>query len=370
MNTAASNNRFLIDVFSFKRWAELQRAISPGEFYQHLASELIKGIHTKEALSQLGNNLINLAEYAYSLRQMDTLEQISHLLPNLPLAREFRIIARYFQAYCIKRRGQFNEARSLFVKVADESPLRYRARAMAALGTIAFDSGEFQSALPFYIEASKAAIHRQGFDLLAAFYTQHMMAVLRSIDGDDRGALADLERMFPLVRAVGSVYPPIYCNYLNSLAVELAEAGRLEEATQACRITLASPFANSYPEYRATSDDIALRGRRASRSFVSFAQRALETENVLHLPVPDHSTGLVDSCLEMTGQPARVLDYINWKKKMGKKPNGDQKNDDEMDDRDVFMEIMRLSSQPGMTSKKLWQILEAVRKVTSEPDKD
>jgi hypothetical protein len=103
---------------------------------------------------------------------------------------------------------------------------------------------------------------------------------------------------------------------------------------------------------------------------VSFAQRALETENVLHLPVPDHSTGLVDSCLEMTGQPARVLDYINWKKKMGKEPNGDQKNDDEMDDRDVFMEIMRLSSQPGMTSKKLWQILEAVRKVTSEPDKD
>jgi hypothetical protein len=178
--------------------------------------------------------------------------------------------------------------------------------------------------------------------------------------------------MFPLVRAVGSVYPPIYCNYLNSLAVELAEAGRLEEATQACRITLASPFANSYPEYRATSDDIALRGRRASRSFVSFAQRALNTENILHLPVPNHSIGQADSCLSTTDQPARVLDYINWKNKMGKKPNGDKKDDQlplDMSGQDMAMKLLEVITQNKASEEKLRKLLEFALAVFSEPDK-
>jgi tetratricopeptide (TPR) repeat protein len=356
-----------MDIFSFNRGAEIRRAISPGELYQHLASEIIKGFHRKEALSQFGNDLINLAEHAYSLRQMETLEHISQVLLNLPLAREYRSIAHYFQAYCIKRSGQFFKARSIFERVADEAPLRYRARAMAALGSIAFDRGEYQSVLPLYIEGRRIASHGREFDPLAEFYTQHMMAVMRSIDGDNHGALEDLEKMSPLVRAISSTYPPIYCNYLNSLAVELAEVGRLEEAARACRITLAPSFANAYPEVRETWDDIVSKGRRASRSFVSFAQRNFNTENVLQLPVPDHSLDPAGSPLAISDQPARVLDYLNWIKKMGKKPNGDQKdNQEELSDRQMVMKIMEYATESDLPDEVLHKILDAVRQIVED----
>ena len=42
MNTAANipaTKLFLIDLFSLKQRAELQKLISPAEFYQHLAPE-------------------------------------------------------------------------------------------------------------------------------------------------------------------------------------------------------------------------------------------------------------------------------------------------------------------------------------------
>ncbi len=371
MNAAANTpnlKRILIDVFSFKRWAELH---NPGEFYQQLASDLVKGIHTKEVFIETASRLVKLADHAYTLRQMNAVEQISQILLSLPLACEFRNIARYYQGLCVKRKGELDRARALFERVAEAAPIKYRARAMIALGSAAFDSGDFQSVLPLYAEGNRAAACAQAFDPLAAFYTQHMMAVLRSIEGDNRGALADLERMSPLIRSIGSAYPPIYYTYLNSLAVELAESDRLEEAERVCRVTVASPFADVYPEYRATSDDIALRGRRASRSFVSFAQGALKGEKVLHLPAPSFNSGLAEARLENAGQPARVLDYLRWKEeKMVKEPNGDNKKDEEMDARDVFMEIMRLSSQEDMTSKKLWKILEAVRKITKEPNED
>ena len=284
---------------------------SPGEFYQQLASELIKGVHTKEVLSGLGNSLINLAEHAYTLRQMVTLEYISQVLLNLPLACEYRSIARYYQALCIKRQGQFHEARTLLERVAEKAPIGYKARAIVGLGSIAFDRGDFQAAMPFYIEAGKAAIHKQGFDPLAAIHTQLMLAVLKSIDGDNHGALADLEQMFPLARAVGSSYPPIYYHYLNSLAVELTEVGRLEEAARACRISLIPSFANAYPEVRETWNEIMLRSRRASRSFVSFARTL--PPNVIELPQREASESVP------LGSKASVINLDHWKRRWARK---------------------------------------------------
>jgi tetratricopeptide (TPR) repeat protein len=354
------------------RWAELQKVTSRREFYRQSASEILKGVHTKKAQSDLGNDLISLAEHAYSLRYMDILEQISQVLLKLPLECEFRIIARYYQALCIKRRGRFHQARALLERVAEEAPIAYRARAMQSIGSIAFDSGDFKSAMLFYIEASKAAIHKQGFDPLATFYTQHMIAVLRSVDGDNRGSLADLQRMFPLVRAVGSSYPPIYYSYLNSLAVELAQLGRLEEAARTCQITLASPFASVYPEYRETHEDIALRGRRASRSIVSFARRTRKPNNILRLPARElrYDFGPAASYLSLPQQPARILNYSEWKDKMVKEPNRTSQYDKphkKLDGREKILRIIKLVSQTERTDQELEEILEAVERIISRP---
>jgi hypothetical protein len=213
------------------------------------------------------------------------------------------------------------------------------------------------------------------FDPLGAFYTQHMIAVLKSIDGDNRGALADLESMYPLVRAVGATYPPIYYTYLNSRAVELAELSRLEEAASVCRVTLASPFANSYPEYRATSDDVALRRRRASRSIVSFTRRGSNTENVLQLHAPDRDNGFSRASPRLfhPQQPARILNYSEFKKKMVKEPNGEEKDiksPQEMSEKELFLRAMELFANTKIPEKKRRRMLEAIEKIVAEPEQD
>jgi hypothetical protein len=53
-------------------------------------------------------------------------------------------------------------------------------------------------------------------------------------------------------------------DYLNSLAVELAETGRIEEAKDAIGIALRSPFADRYPNWTATRGEIADKERRTS----------------------------------------------------------------------------------------------------------
>jgi hypothetical protein len=126
---------------------------------------------------------------------------------------------------------------------------------------------------------------------------------------------------------------------------------------------LASPYAFAYPEWRETAHDIAERGYR-SRSLVSFARKR-QPQNLFHLP--ERSTDR--SARNPFHQAASVIKLQEWKKKMGKEPNG-EKNINEMDDKEVFMEIMRLCSKHEISSSKLREILEAVRKVSSKPDKD
>ena len=199
-----------------------------------------------------------------------------------------------------------------------------------------------------------------------------MVAATKGMDGDHRGAVADLESLLPAVRAVSTYRPQFLYDYANSLAVELCEVGRLAEAENACRIVLASPFASAYPECRETWDDIQARGCGASRSVVALTQRALKTENVLRLPAPERGDSFspCDSPLDTPQQSARVLDYVDWKNKMVKEPNGtpqDDKPSKMLDDREKMLRIFQLVSQPDRTGQELGEILEAVEKIVSKP---
>jgi hypothetical protein len=210
------------------------------------------------------------------------------------------------------------------------------------------------------------------FDPLTLFQTQKNIAILKSVEGDHRGALADLERLSPLARLIAPWYPHEYYDYLNSLAVDLGEVGRSQEALRASRIALESPYASAYPEWRETWQDIQARGCRASRSVVAFTQGALKTENVLRLPAPErgYSFGRADASHNALQQSARVLDYVEWKNKMVKEPNGtpqDDKSSNALDDREKMLKIIQLVSQPDRTDQELREILEAVEKIVSKP---
>jgi tetratricopeptide (TPR) repeat protein len=368
MHTAAKSNLVFTENFSLdlEMLTGLPKASRQAEFYQQITRSLIKGAYKKQSFIELGNRLVAVADRAYALRQMDVVEQASLILLNLPLPRDYRSIAQYYQAYCIKRSGQFEKARPLFERVAEEVPSAYKARAIVALGSIAFDSGDYKSAFPLYLEAGRAATQHRRFDPLAAFFTGHMLAVLRSMDGDHRGALADLERMFPLIRSIGSSYSPMYHNYLNSLAVEMIEVGRLEEAQNLSKIVLATPYANAYSEWRETGADLAVRGYRTPRSVVSFAQRT-RPQNLIHLPEREYPERFRRSPFH---QPRGVTKLADWKKKMVKEPNGDQdenitsKDLDEMSEQDMIVKIFRLSSHEDLTREQLRDILDHIIKVT------
>ena len=166
--------------------------------------------------------------------------------------------------------------------------------------------------------------------------------------------------------------PHVYYDCLNSYAVELAEAGRRQEARNVIRHVLASPFAFAYPEWRETGDELDLGRNRPPQSVVPFAQET-KPQNLLRMPVaePEHSIFSAEAAFSRTKQPARILDYTEWKNKMGKKSNGDDdKLPEDLDEKDMVVKIMSLTAQEGVSDKKLRKILDFIESVLAEPEKD
>jgi tetratricopeptide (TPR) repeat protein len=369
MQIAATKNLFLTDS-SIDSLAALQAGKRHGEFYQQLAQLLIKGFHTKEAIIEFGQKLTTLAQHAYAMRQMDNVEQASRILMNLSLV-EYQNIGLYYYALVIKRRGQTAQAETLLERVADVAPIMYRGQALLSLGTFALVSGSLESALRFYTEALRVASNK---DLLSMVQTLKMVAVVKGMDGNHRGAVADLESLLPAVRAVSVCHPQFLYDYFNSVAVELGEVGRLEEAQNVSRIVLASPYISAYPEQRETWDEIELRGYRASHSVVAVTQKAVNNDNLARLPVREASGTLVSSslALERVKRPARVLSYMDWKNNMVKQPNDSpqyQKPSTELSAREMLLRIMELTAGKDVSDEELKEILDALEKIRSKYDK-
>jgi tetratricopeptide (TPR) repeat protein len=380
MQAAANSNLILTDLSSFKWLAGLQKDISHAAFYQQVLSELIRGAYRKQTFPELGNRLVALADHAYGVGQMRAVEEGSQLLLNLPLGKEYESIGRYYQALCIYRRGRFAEARVLLEQVAGELPLRFTAKALLAVSATYYQSDDLQSFLSLNVEASRAATSSDLRDPQTFVRSQRHIAVLKSIDGDHRGALSDLERLFPLARAFGRWQPYSYYEHLNSLAVELMEAGRLEEARNASKIALASPFAAAYPEWRETREEIELRGYRASRSVVAFYQANAEATSsaagpeggkLVHLPAPERDDSPSAIELSPKTQPARVLSMQEWKKKMPEKSNDDpqvkhtEEQIREMTTSQRLVRIMNLISNE-MSDDELGRVLSFLEQIALE----
>ena len=329
MQTAASNSLVLTDISSLGRFADSQTKISHGGFYQLIAL----GLHTKQILTGLGDRLVAMAERAHAFRQMDKLEELSRVLATSSLPKQYEAVGRYYQALSIQRFGHGNveQAAQLLERVAVNAPSRYRLKALVSLGANSVHRAEYRLASSYYCDAGSFASSQRLYDPHAVVVSPKDMAVIRSLEGDHRGALALLEDLFPLAHAMRAVEPHVYYDYLNSLAVELCAVGRLEEARNASRIVLASPFAGAYPEWRETHDEIQLRGYRSSRATVAFhnatpeasrGRAAQEPGKLMRLPLPERTeTRAADSA--PGSEPARVLSLHEWKTKMVKQSNGD-----------------------------------------------
>ena len=70
---------------------------------------------------------------------------------------------------------------------------------MSVAGLV-FDQGDFQSALPLYLEAGSSAASAGRTDLFTLTQVQRQIAVLKSIDGDHSGAVSHLENLRSLAQ--------------------------------------------------------------------------------------------------------------------------------------------------------------------------
>ena len=378
MQRAADNSFVITSLFPLKGFTEVQALSGHAALYKQLSVQLIRGVYSDRLLIGLGDNLVALAEQAYGFRQGEMLEELSQALLALPLPAQYKSAARYFQALGLRRRGEREAGKLVLEGVATEPPHRYTARAVQSLGAVFHNLGDFESTLKLSLEAGRRATEKGRVDPAAALLAQMNIATIKGLRGDHRRALADLERLSPFVRAVGSIHPHVHYDYLNSLAVELGKLGRLEEAARTSRIALSSPFAAAYPEWHETSEQIELKRQRASRSAVAVRQPIANTHlleepvreahNLVHLPLAERPVreALVDR--HQQGTPARVLNFQQWKTAIKASsratPEGvtaEQRSG--MTTGEKLIRLMDLISQDETDEQTIDRILEAVEQI-------
>lgn len=217
MQIAAKRNRVLTTVSSLNRLGGISQAVEQEEFYQYITFALMSGAYRRQ-LTDVGNELIVMADHAINLRQSEVAERISGILINAPLPCKYQNIGQYYRALSVKQRLGLVATNAILEGVASSpmTPLRYRARALQAIGGNHLHNGKATEALRFFLEAGHIATSRLGRDLRTAMLSPWMIAVLQSIDGDHKRASEGLEKLSPLVRMIAPVYSHYYYFYANA----------------------------------------------------------------------------------------------------------------------------------------------------------
>jgi tetratricopeptide (TPR) repeat protein len=239
-------------------------------FYQ----ELVRGIKNYH---QLGNRLIELGEQAHAFRQFKQVKEIGLVLSNIPI-KEYQTVGYYFLAVAANENGNGDQqhAKKLYEVVANNAIGKYEGKAILSLAAVACNTKDYESQLHYLVETLKAST-----DLSTLVKGRLGIAIYKSVEGFHRQSLKDLENLYPLARLS---HPVVFFDYLNSLAVELGEAGRKYEARNVIQHVIASPFASVYPEWQETAQE----SKEPNRSFISVSRSApkIERKHVKIEPEP------------------------------------------------------------------------------------
>jgi tetratricopeptide (TPR) repeat protein len=297
---------------------------------------------------ELGKHLTSAAETAQLMRQTDTVREYGLILSNLPV-KEYQLIGQYYLGWYAWCNGD-DVTTSLFENIFDRSET-YKAKSLITLGALTGARGNLEEEMRYHKEALK-------YSNLATSITIHRaIAIVKSKEGFHKSAIRTLESLLPALRFTQS---QVYYNTLNSLAVELAEVGRIEEARNISNIVLASPYVFAYPEWRETRDDIERKGYRSSRSFTALLER-LVPQNIVRLPERESTPTSQD-------KPGKVL-YPDWENMVKKDKNGDKNPElpKDMNVADMMIMIMNLMSKEGnATEEKMRKLLDYAIKLFSK----
>jgi tetratricopeptide (TPR) repeat protein len=399
MQRATGGNLILPGRFSLKPLADSQAPINLTRFHREFLSEFPSARYVTDFVSPLFERFVDLAECAYLFRDRNALGQAGRILTSLPLPEQFRLIGQYYEGLYVQGfgRGNLEQAARMFLPVAERAPERYRARALISLAANTLRRGDQKGGYYLYAEAARMNSLNGLFDPFVAVSVQKMMAIFSSRNGDHRRALSLFEDLYPQVHAFRGSNPQLYYDYLNSFAVELAEVGRLEEARNISEKVNASPLASSYREWRETREEIEVRARRTSRNTLAIHLQTCDGAKPLQRLDREALHGAKSAAPPATlafltpgsayerndypqteaigtghlGQPkpARVLNLLAWKKKMGKHPYeaaDTRRQSGKMDGRDMLLRIMELAGSRERTDEELLRILQAIEGVLAE----
>jgi hypothetical protein len=204
------------------------------------------------------------------LRDGATLKLVGEAIRSLPLNGAGESIGDYYIALSICRDGPEShpQANQILWTVAEKAPMLFQAKACVALGSNLIVGGDIKAGLSAHDEACRIAGRCDRGALPVLFHIRLVRAFSQLAAGDRRGALGEMERLFPIASRVGLEFPALFHHYLNNRADQLAENGRLEEAQRVADKLSGYQLLDLYPEFRRTCEDIAQRTRRPSRLMV------------------------------------------------------------------------------------------------------
>lgn len=339
-----------------------------GRLFQRVATKLVKDLHASQALVSLGDRLLALAEQGCAFRRLDFVKRICLALLCLPLDANYHSGALYYYALCEKRQGDLDTAHAIFERLADEATYRFRAKAFSSLAALAMGKGDYQTSLGHYCEYARIITLDKRSTLADVVEGHRALAVMKSLDGDHRGSLNYLEKVLPLAQAVRPVRPHTYYDFLNSLAVELSETGRIEEARNASAVTLNTVFASAYPEWYETCAEIEEKAARKSRSAKS---RASKPVNIL--PFPALAPGQTPTHRPEENR-GRILSFLHRKRAASKgrvnRPGGrlTRPEIENMSLAEKQARLMRLIFQEGVSEKTLTLLLTIIEGIDEEEE--
>ncbi|MGH9762770.1 MAG: hypothetical protein ACREAC_18260, partial [Blastocatellia bacterium] len=83
------------------------------------------------------------------------------------------------------------------------------------------------------------------------------VAIMQAIEGDHSRSMAALQALLPQTLYLSRWYPTDLYDHLNSMAIELGELGRVDEAIQIIDQVLRTPLANNFPQWLDTKVELA-----------------------------------------------------------------------------------------------------------------
>jgi hypothetical protein len=284
--------------FSGNSAGKIELSLQLSYLQRSLYAALARGLYIQEGFASLGRRLEAIASHAYVARQTEVMQEASSLMLALPLPKELHSVAQYYQAIYTLKQGDADKAQRIIGAIIDTASPTYQGKGLLSTGGIYVAQGKLEAGVPYFLAAAKTAGEQ---DIQTFATAQRMIAVVRSIYGDHRQAINDLERLFPLFRAIAKQYPTCYYDFLNSYAVELGEVGRISEAQNVCALTLRSPFITAYSEYTQTRDELEAKRTAATPSVIAVSAAMPEI-----IPAPEAQA-------EPEPEPARARSTIYLK---------------------------------------------------------